>query len=77
MAGITAAQAETKLAEYLALETKIMSGQEARQGDRVLKYSDLSEVREGIQYWNSKCKELGSGDGSGNIQPKSMVPIDL
>jgi hypothetical protein len=76
MAGITPEIAQEKLAEYLELESKIMNGQEARQGDRVLKHADLSEVREGITYWNGKCKELDAGDGSGDIVPKSVIPID-
>ncbi len=75
MAGITLAQAEAKLATWMAAEDKLANGVEARQGDRVLKYADLSEVREQITYWEGKCNDLSSGDGSGNIVPKSIIPL--
>lgn len=75
MSGITLTEAEAKLAVWMAAETKIANGQEARQGDRVLKYADLKEVRESITYWETKCKELDSGDGSGNITPIGIVPL--
>ena len=75
MAGITLAQAQDKLTTWMAAEDKIANGQEARQGDRVLKYADLKEVRESITYWEGKCAELDSGDGSGNITPIGIVPL--
>ena len=76
MAGITLAIAEAKLTTWLDAEEKIASGQEVRRGDRVLKYADLKFVREQIEYWNGKVSDLERGDGSGDIIPRSIVPID-
>jgi len=76
MAGITLEQAEARLAGSLELAEKLENGQEVRRGDRVLKYSDLKDVRETIDYWEAKVNTLSKGDGSGDIIPRSIIPID-
>lgn len=76
MAGLTLAQAEAHLTEARTLYSKIMNGEEARQGDRVLKYSDLTSVLKTIDYWEAKVNTLSAGDGSGAIVPKAIVPTD-
>jgi len=72
----TSAELQTQLDGWYASLAKIQNGEEARRGDRVLKYADLKEVRETIDWLEAKIKSLSIGDGSGDITPKSIVPID-
>jgi len=58
MAGITQAQAEAKLAEYLAAETAVLSGQQYEIAGRMLKRADLQFIQEGIRIWDQRAKEL-------------------
>lgn len=58
MAGITLSHAETKLAEYLAAESKVVSRQSYTIDGRTLTLANLSEIRSGINFWDSKVKEL-------------------
>jgi hypothetical protein len=61
MAGITLAQAEAKLSEYLAAETAVLGGQSVRhESGRMLTYADLATIREGIAHWDSQVKILTS-----------------
>ncbi len=59
MPEITLAQAEAKLAEYMAAETAINEGGQSYQVvNRTFTRGDLAEIRKGIDYWNNKVKEL-------------------
>lgn len=60
MAGITLTDAEARLAEYQAAETKVLSGQAYTIGGRSMTRANLKDIREGIDYWNAKCIELGA-----------------
>lgn len=75
MAGITLAQAEARLAGALSLVEKLENGEEARRGDRVLKYSDLDSVLKSVDFWQKKVKELDS-DSGGNLTIRGGVPTD-
>ena len=68
MSGITAAQATAKLAEYLAAETKVLAGQAYTIGGRSMTRANLKEIREGIDYWDNKCVELGVGRSGITLQ---------
>ena len=46
--------AATMYAAYLAAETAILEGKEARIGDRMVRLEDLAEVRKGRQEWESR-----------------------
>lgn len=72
MAGITADQAETQLAAYLAAETAILSGQEYKMGSRSLTRADLSSVQEGIKIWNARAKQLSGG----GIKVQGAMQVD-
>lgn len=73
MAGITLAQAETQLAAYLEAETAILSGgQAASARARSLQRAGLDAVQKGIQYWDSKAKELG-GETADQIRHRRVV----
>ena len=75
MAGITLAQAEARLTGALSLVEKLENGEEARRGDRVLKYSDLSTVLESVEFWERKVREL-SANSSGGLTVIGGVPTD-
>lgn len=58
MAGITLAQAEAKLAEYLAAETKVLAGQDVViDGDRLTR-ANLEFIQKGIEIWNARVGRL-------------------
>ncbi|MEX0852625.1 MAG: DUF6148 family protein [Bauldia sp.] len=61
MAGITLAQAEAKLTLWMAANDAVASGQEYAIGSRSLKRTDAAEIREQIQFWDGKVKELSRG----------------
>jgi hypothetical protein len=73
MAGITLAQAEAKLAEYLAAESAVLSKQSYRIGERTLTLADLSTIQEGIKIWNDRATALGAtAEGRGRL--RTIVP---
>jgi len=59
MAGITLAQAEAKLAEYLAAETAVLKGQEFWIDGEKITRADLAAVQKGIEIWNARATSLG------------------
>lgn len=62
MAGITLAQAEAKLATWLACEEAIAEkGQSYTVGQRTFTRANLKEVREAVAHWDGKVKELDRG----------------
>ena len=66
MAGITLAQAQARLDEYLAAEAAVLSGQEYEIGGRRLKRANLGEIQKGIDIWNQRVQRLGArSTGSG------------
>jgi hypothetical protein len=76
MAGFTLEEATMMRDLYIENEKKIMSGQEARQGDRQLRYADLDQVRAGRKEWEAKVKSL-ENNPSGNIAPRQIIPDDM
>lgn len=44
------------LAAYLAAETDVLLGKEARVGDRSFRYEDLPEIRKGRQEWEARVR---------------------
>ena len=78
MAGYTLAQAEVKLAQYLAAEEAVLTGQsfEIDSGGTRRKFTgaDLSAVQAGVALWNRRVLELTrSGAGSG-LQVRQVIP---
>ncbi|HEU4708749.1 MAG TPA: DUF6148 family protein [Methylophilaceae bacterium] len=68
MAGITLVQAEAKLSEYMAAETAVLSGQSYEIAGRSLRRADLAEIRNGMDYWDRKLKELSArASGRGRV----------
>lgn len=60
MAGITLAQAQTKLDSYLAAEEAVLTGQGYEIAGRKLTRADLSAIQEGIKIWDARVKTLDS-----------------
>jgi hypothetical protein len=65
MAGIDLATAQARLDEYLAAELAVLGNQEytigsGTAGSRRLRRADLSEIRQGIEVWDRRVKELSS-----------------
>lgn len=62
MAGITLAQAEAKLATWMAADEALATSQEYEitvdGSKRVLRRADLAEVAKRIEYWNRKVQSL-------------------
>ena len=71
MAGITQAQAEAKLTEYLDAETKILAGQAVSMNGRSLTRADLKAVQDGISTWDARVKKLDKG----GMRSHSAVPL--
>lgn len=61
MAGITLAQAESKLAEYLAAESAVLSGQKYKIDGREMQKADLEMIQRGIDAWNTRVIRLSGG----------------
>lgn len=61
MAGITLAQAEAKLTEYLSAETEALKSQKLGIKDRNVERAELASIRDGIKYWDDQVKRLSTG----------------
>jgi len=58
MAGITLAQATAKLMTWLDADDAVASGQSYSIQGRALTRADAAIIRENIDYWDNKVKEL-------------------
>ena len=75
MAGITLAQAEAQLTTWLTAMEKVASGQEYEIGNRKMTRANLAEIRETIEYWDSKVQQLDRNSGSGGLRVRPVVPV--
>ena len=73
MAGITLAQAEAKLQEYLDAESKILLGQSYTIGNRQMTRADLSKVISERENWQRKVSELTNA-ASGKGRSRTICP---
>jgi hypothetical protein len=74
MAGITLPQAEAQLTAWLAASTAVSQGQAYTIGSRSLSRANAREIREQIQFWDSKVKELDRSPGGG-IRVRGITPV--
>lgn len=74
MAGITLAQAQTKLEAYLAAEEKILLGQAVQIDGQTLTRANLEMVQRGVAAWDSRVKQLTTA-ASGRGRMRSIAPI--
>lgn len=73
MAGITLAQAEAKLALYLAAETKVLAGQKVEIDGEALTRANLDAIQKGIDLWNTRVTNL-SARASGQSRSRTLSP---
>jgi len=73
MAGITLAQAEARLQNYLDAEEKVLLGQAYEIAGRRMTRANLQEIREGIKLWDEKVKAL-SAFASGTPRTRTICP---
>lgn len=73
MAGITLEQAEAKLAEYLAAETKVLKGQRVEVDGVLLARPDLHIIHAGVDTWDNRVKQL-AGKSSGRGRARTVKP---
>ena len=73
MAGITLAQAEAKLAEYLDAETKVLKGQAVTIDGESLTRANLDLIQRGIDSWNKRVQNL-SAAAAGRGRARTVAP---
>lgn len=76
MAGITLAQAEAKLTEYLDAETAVLAGKQVRVGDKWLTREDLEFIQKGVEIWNGRVTCLNAGSTAGSQRVQTTVKSD-
>ena len=72
MAGITLEHAEAQLNTWLAANTAVASGQAYEIAGRKLTRVNAGDIREQIEYWDAKVKEL-SARSSGRGRVRTLV----
>ena len=60
MSGITLEQAQAKLAQYLAAEEAVLTGQKYEISGRVLQRADLESIQKGVELWNDRVEKLSA-----------------
>lgn len=73
MAGITLEQAQAKLAQYLAAEEAVLTGQRYEIAGRVLQRADLASIQKGIELWNGRVRDLTS-KSAGRTRVRILMP---
>ena len=58
MAGLTLAQAEARLTAWLEADAAVSSNQSYSINGRTLTRANAKEIRDNIEFWDSKVKEL-------------------
>lgn len=71
MAGITLAEAEARLADWLSADAAVASGQSYSIGDRTLTRADAKVIRDNIEFWDNKVKSLDRG----GIRVRGVTPV--
>jgi hypothetical protein len=65
MAGITLAQAQTRLDAWLEADAAVARNQSYSINNRTLTRADAEQIRTNIDYWQSKVNELTASAGGG------------
>lgn len=72
MPAITLAQAEARLADWLAADEAVATGQSYQIGGRSLTRASAAEIRRNIDYWERRVNRLSSGRGGARV--RYLVP---
>jgi hypothetical protein len=75
MAGLTLAQCEQKLSEYLTAAEKVAAKQSYSIDGRSLSYANIGEIQSAIEFWDKQCRRLSRGS-RGNIVARSITASD-
>ena len=76
MAGITFAQAEAQLTNWLAASTAVAGGQAYAIGGRSLTRADAAKIQSMIEFWDKKCEQLsGSSNVTRTIRVYGGTPV--
>jgi hypothetical protein len=75
MAGLTLAQCEQKLSEYLTASEKVAAKQSYSIDGRSLTYANIREIQDAIEFWDKQCRRLSRGR-NGNIIARSITARD-
>jgi hypothetical protein len=73
MAGITLAQAEARLAGYLAAEEAVLAGQSVQMDGRALTLANLALIQAGIELWDARVKNLSQAS-AGRGRARTLSP---
>lgn len=65
MAGITLAQATAQLQAWLEADAAVARNQAYTVANRSMTRADAAEIRQNIDYWQSKVNELTASSGGG------------
>ena len=79
MAGITLVIAEEQLAAWIAASTEVATAGQSRlidySGRRYdLRQADAAEIRQQIQFWDSKVNALTAAESGGRRRVRYVVP---
>ena len=73
MAGITLAQAEARLQQYLDAEAKVLAGQRVSIDGQDLTRANLADIQAGIDAWNTRARSL-SASTNGRTRMRTIAP---
>ena len=73
MAGISLAQAESRLAAYLAAEEAVLGGQTVQIDGRSLTLANLAAIQSGINVWDARVKNLTQAS-AGRGRSRTITP---
>ena len=73
--GITLAQAEAQLAVWLAADTTVAAGQSFDINGRSYTKVHAREIRESIDFWDSKVKQLSCQSETGGMKIYGGTPV--
>jgi len=63
MAGVTLAQAQTALTDWINADASVATGQSYTIGSRSLTRANAQEITEKIKFWSRYCDKLTRGSG--------------
>jgi hypothetical protein len=65
MAGLTLAQAQARLNDWLEADAAVARNQAYSINNRSMTRADAEQIRENIDYWQAKVNELTASTGGG------------
>jgi hypothetical protein len=74
MAGIDLTIAQAHLTSWLAAETAVAGGQAYTIGNRTMRFADLQQIREQIQYWDGMVQKLSASGGQRGMRVRGVTP---